>query len=96
MERKDEIRLLTEYLLKLLNEEKNNNVKSTHTSKNIELSKAELAARKTMRQLNEMYGVEIDVINAIIKKANQLKKERTDYIVSKPLWEEYGDLNDNI
>lgn len=90
--KEEDIKLLTEYLLSLLTEQNEKQLTHTEQSKSTPIE----AARKTMKQLNEMYGVEVDVINAIIKRANELKKYRKDYTTrwDKPLWEESGGLDD--
>lgn len=84
MSKEDDIKLLTEYLLTLLSE--------TNERGEIKQITPTEAAQKTMRELKEAFGVEADVIRQIIIRANEIKRERTDYTVSKPLWEEYGKL----
>lgn len=84
--KEEDIKLLTEYLLSLLAEQ---NTKQ-ESYKEANKTAPNLAAEKTMRQLNEAYGVEAEIIRKIIKRANELKGYRSDHTTrwDNPLWDE--------
>ncbi len=99
--REEDIKLLTEYLLTLLAEqntkEKNEIIPEFDQEDNKpRFSKAQIAAQKTMKQLNEVYGVEAEVIRQIIVRANELRPNRSDYTIrwDKPLYDEFEDSVD--
>lgn len=103
MTKDEEIKMLGEYLLKLLSEQKDEKT-IEEGSQTRKLSLAEVAAQKTMRELKEAYGVDADHIRAIIKRANELGSNKSkggsgrksDHTTrwDKPLWSEFGDLLD--
>jgi len=87
MTREDKIAILTEELLKLIeepNEPSNSNIPITETA----------SYKKTINDLTKL-NVDIDIVRKIMRRVDEVYGKAENYIITKPLYEEYGRLNND-